>query len=91
MVLKGCPACAGVNFMEKTVAIRNAEITFSIWDLCGQQEFVNMLPLVFPLSAAPPRRPHPSLSPCPYCSDLEPRDFGLGLAGMPSPTAHLRF
>ncbi|CAO3621307.1 unnamed protein product [Cunninghamella blakesleeana] len=36
----------GVNFMEKTVLIRNAEITFSIWDLGGQKEFVSMLPLV---------------------------------------------
>lgn len=36
----------GVNFMEKTISIRNAEITFSIWDLGGQREFVNMLPLV---------------------------------------------
>lgn len=25
----------GVNFMEKTIAIRNTEITFSIWDLGG--------------------------------------------------------
>ncbi|CAG8470743.1 14198_t:CDS:2 [Cetraspora pellucida] len=36
----------GVNFMEKTISIRNHEITFSIWDLGGQREFVNMLPLV---------------------------------------------
>lgn len=36
----------GVNFMEKTIRIRNTEITFSIWDLGGQREFVNMLPLV---------------------------------------------
>ncbi|EFX00197.1 GTP-binding protein [Grosmannia clavigera kw1407] len=28
------------------VNIRNTEITFSIWDLGGQREFVNMLPLV---------------------------------------------
>jgi GTP-binding protein of the ras superfamily involved in termination of M-phase len=38
--------CIGVNFMEKTISIRNTEITFSIWDLGGQREFVNMLPLV---------------------------------------------
>ena len=25
----------GVNFMEKTISIRNTEITFSIWDLGG--------------------------------------------------------
>ncbi|KAG5361199.1 Septum-promoting GTP-binding protein 1 [Yarrowia sp. C11] len=36
----------GVNFMEKTVSIRDTEITFLIWDLGGQREFVNMLPLV---------------------------------------------
>lgn len=36
----------GVNFMEKVVSIRNTDITFSIWDLGGQKEFVNMLPLV---------------------------------------------
>ncbi|EIM20935.1 small monomeric GTPase [Wallemia mellicola] len=36
----------GVNFMEKTISIRQTEITFSIWDLGGQREFVNMLPLV---------------------------------------------
>lgn len=36
----------GVNFMEKTITLRNNEITFSIWDLGGQKEFVNMLPLV---------------------------------------------
>lgn len=39
-------ALIGVNFMEKTISIRNTEITFSIWDLGGQREFVNMLPLV---------------------------------------------
>ncbi|KAK9451109.1 P-loop containing nucleoside triphosphate hydrolase protein [Limtongia smithiae] len=36
----------GVNFMEKTISIRDTDITFSIWDLGGQREFVNMLPLV---------------------------------------------
>lgn len=36
----------GVNFMEKTIQVRNADITFSIWDLGGQREFINMLPLV---------------------------------------------
>lgn len=36
----------GLNFMEKAISIRNTEITFSIWDLGGQREFVNMLPLV---------------------------------------------
>jgi GTP-binding protein of the ras superfamily involved in termination of M-phase len=32
--------------MEKTVLLRNTEITFSIWDLGGQREFLSMLPLV---------------------------------------------
>ncbi|RUP46556.1 septum-promoting GTP-binding protein [Jimgerdemannia flammicorona] len=30
----------------QTLGKRNTEITFSIWDLGGQREFVNMLPLV---------------------------------------------
>lgn len=34
------------SFMEKCVSIRNTQIIFSIWDLGGQREFVNMLPLV---------------------------------------------
>ena len=41
-----CFQCAGVNFMEKTITLRNTEITFSIWDLGGQREFLSMLPLV---------------------------------------------
>lgn len=32
--------------MEKTIALRNTDITFSIWDLGGQQEYLHMLPLV---------------------------------------------
>eukprot|EP00762_Andalucia_godoyi_P004370 ANDGO_08177.mRNA.1 Septum-promoting GTP-binding protein 1 len=36
----------GVNFMEKTINLRNNEITFMIWDLGGQKEFSSMLPLV---------------------------------------------
>ena len=32
--------------MEKTISVRRTTITFSIWDLGGQREFVNMLPLV---------------------------------------------
>lgn len=28
----------GVNFMEKSITLRNTEITFSIWDLGGQSE-----------------------------------------------------
>lgn len=29
----------GVNFMDKTILIRNTEITFSIWDLGGKCPF----------------------------------------------------
>eukprot|EP00954_Amorphochlora_amoebiformis_P007086 551355-Amorphochlora_amoeboformis.AAC.1 len=36
----------GVNFMEKTIELKNAEITFSIWDLGGQREYMEMMPLV---------------------------------------------
>lgn len=36
----------GVAYLEKTVQIRNTKITFSIWDLGGQKEFVSMLPIV---------------------------------------------
>lgn len=36
----------GVNFMEKSIVLRNTEITFSIWDLGGHAEFLHMLPLV---------------------------------------------
>lgn len=36
----------GVNFMEKTVAIRGQNVKFTVWDLGGQREFTNMLPLV---------------------------------------------
>ena len=32
--------------MEKTITLRNTEVTFSIWDLGGQREFISMLPLV---------------------------------------------
>lgn len=43
---KNLTCTAGVNFMEKTISVRRTTITFSIWDLGGQREFVNMLPLV---------------------------------------------
>jgi len=36
----------GVNFMEKSIFIKNAMVTFSIWDLGGEREFISMLPLV---------------------------------------------
>ena len=32
--------------MTYEIQIKNNEITFSIWDLGGQKEFINMLPLV---------------------------------------------
>ena len=32
--------------MEKTISIRNTAVCFSLWDLGGAREFVNMLPLV---------------------------------------------
>lgn len=36
----------GVNFMDKSIKIKNTEIIFNIWDIGGQSEFKNMLPLV---------------------------------------------
>ncbi|KAG7826054.1 hypothetical protein KL909_000106 [Ogataea angusta] len=36
----------GVNYMERSINIKTTEITFSIWDLGGEAEFTNMLPLV---------------------------------------------
>ncbi|MES1908262.1 MAG: septum-promoting GTP-binding protein 1 [Cercozoa sp. M6MM] len=36
----------GVTFMDKTIRIKNLNITFSIWDLGGQQQYLGMLPLV---------------------------------------------
>lgn len=36
----------GVNFMEKSIVLRDTQVTFSIWDLGGQKEFLSMLPLV---------------------------------------------
>jgi len=36
----------GVNFMEKMVTLKSTDITFSLWDLGGRQEFITMLPLV---------------------------------------------
>jgi len=36
----------GVNFMEKTVMLRRLTITISIWDLGGQTEYINLMPLV---------------------------------------------
>lgn len=32
--------------MEKTVSVKGIGVTFNLWDLGGQSEFVKMLPLV---------------------------------------------
>jgi len=36
----------GVNFLEKTVRVRDANIVFSIWDLGAARGFLSMMPLV---------------------------------------------
>jgi len=36
----------GVNFMEKTIKLRNITVTLSVWDLGGQSEYSNLMPLV---------------------------------------------
>lgn len=36
----------GVNFMEKTINLRNIAVTFSVWDLGGQKEYLQLMPLV---------------------------------------------
>jgi GTP-binding protein of the ras superfamily involved in termination of M-phase len=36
----------GVNFMQKTIQLTATDITFTIWDLGGQKEYLHMLPLV---------------------------------------------
>ena len=35
----------GVNFLKRKVSIRSTDIIFSIMDLGGQREFINMLPI----------------------------------------------
>lgn len=42
----------GVNFMEKTIELKNAAVTFSIWDLGGQRQYMEMMPLVCNEAAA---------------------------------------
>eukprot|EP00029_Vermamoeba_vermiformis_P003661 TRINITY_DN14200_c0_g1_i1.p1 TRINITY_DN14200_c0_g1~~TRINITY_DN14200_c0_g1_i1.p1 ORF type:complete len:276 (-),score=60.85 TRINITY_DN14200_c0_g1_i1:126-953(-) len=42
----------GVNFLEKVVEVKDTKVTFSIWDLGGHREFLNMLPLVCNEAAA---------------------------------------
>lgn len=36
----------GINFMEKTITLKGRDVTFSVWDLGGQREYMTMLPLV---------------------------------------------
>mmetsp|Transcript_7040 Transcript_7040/g.10753 ORF Transcript_7040/g.10753 Transcript_7040/m.10753 type:complete len:231 (+) Transcript_7040:536-1228(+) len=36
----------GVNFMEKKIELKNATVMFSVWDLGGQKQYVEMMPLV---------------------------------------------
>jgi len=36
----------GVNFMEKTIQLRNACVVLSVWDLGGQKEYLQLMPLV---------------------------------------------
>jgi len=36
----------GVNFMEKTVRLKNIAVTLSVWDLGGQDEYRQLMPLV---------------------------------------------
>lgn len=36
----------GVNFMEKTIDLPQAQVIMSLWDLGGAREFVSMMPMV---------------------------------------------
>ncbi|CCE61845.1 hypothetical protein TPHA_0B01720 [Tetrapisispora phaffii CBS 4417] len=42
----------GVNFLKRTVSVRSTDIVFSLLDLGGQKEFINMLPIATVGSAA---------------------------------------
>jgi len=35
-----------VNYMEKTIKLRNVNVTLNIWDLGGQKEYLKLMPLV---------------------------------------------
>jgi GTP-binding protein of the ras superfamily involved in termination of M-phase len=35
-----------VNFMEKTIKLKNVTVTLNIWDLGGQKEYLKLMPLV---------------------------------------------
>ncbi|KAJ1798614.1 Ras GTPase tem1 [Coemansia sp. RSA 2399] len=41
----------GLNYLEKSVHLRNTRVRFSVWDLGGEREFLSMLPLVCAESA----------------------------------------
>jgi len=36
----------GVNYMEKTIMLRNLNVVLSVWDLGGQKEYLQLMPLV---------------------------------------------
>merc|ERR1719193_1336954 len=36
----------GVNYMEKTIQLKNIAVTLSVWDLGGQDEYRQLMPLV---------------------------------------------
>jgi len=36
----------GVNFMEKTISLKNVNVTFTLWDLGGAKDYHDLLPLV---------------------------------------------
>jgi len=36
----------GVNFLEKTIHLKNVDVDISIWDLGGQKDFSTLMPLV---------------------------------------------
>jgi len=36
----------GVNFMERTIKLKNTTVTLSVWDLGGQDEYKELMPLV---------------------------------------------
>ncbi|KAF0918302.1 hypothetical protein E2562_023376 [Oryza meyeriana var. granulata] len=35
----------GLNLMDKTLAVRGARITFSIWDVAGDSQFLDHVPI----------------------------------------------
>jgi len=41
-----CIETLGVNFIEKTIRLRNIAVTLSFWDLGGQEEYRQLMPLL---------------------------------------------